>query len=75
MPLALVDRAAAVLARAAVVDRHAELFAELGEAAGDRLRADLPGARWEAEDPCPGCGMGRITPSSRRFLRLFAKRS
>lgn len=73
-PLALADRAAAEIAMGARIDRRPDLRALLGRAAAARLRGDPPGARWEMEDPCPGCGMARATAPGRRFLRLFAKR-
>ncbi len=78
-----VDRAAAVLyQRAMHISDENEMWIErLAYAAAARLwDKDPDGARWSVDpdpamhpDPCPPCGMARITPVSRAFLDYYTK--
>jgi hypothetical protein len=78
-----VDRAAAMLyERAMIIPTERETWMErLANAAAARLwDKDPDGAKWSIDpnpamhpDPCPPCGMARISPTSRAFLDYYTK--
>lgn len=78
-----VDRAAAMLyERAMSIPTERELWLErLANAAAARLwDKDPDGAKWSIDpnpamhpDPCPPCGMARISPTGRAFLDYYTK--